>query len=91
MEQGDEDDALILDLCDRGPGYRVEPCFRAVLVGLFFLKQTPEGIQHIEAVLQEAALAGEVELRTCGCCVEVALADVVHQLVDAGPLDLGHL
>ena len=53
--------------------------------------QTHQALKNLQAVLQEAALAGEVELRTCGCCVEVALADVVHQLVDAGPLDLGHL
>ena len=90
VEQSDDDEAFIADLDDGMPSDYVKPHLGAVLIDLIFVKQSPESVQHIEAVLQEAALAGEVELRAGRGRVEVALADVVHQLVNAGALYPGH-
>ena len=95
MEQGGDDHAVL------GEGGHELVCDHVVVLDLWvsgfvlpvrlFHQQPPQGVQHVEAVLQETALAAEVVLRAGRGRVEVAVADVLQELVHAGALHLGQL
>ena len=86
VEQGGKGHALCGNFRRRSPGDNVLPGAVAVPV-----KQAPQGVQNVKAVLQESALAGKVKFRACRGGIEITPPDVAHELVNAGAVYLAQL
>ena len=85
VEQGHHNHAVIQDGVHDFSGSVIRP----ETLPLFPHQQPPQGIQDVEAVLEQAARACQMVLGAGGGAVEIAALYVLQELVHAGPLDFG--